>query len=434
MRIIELNNRLSRALLLSATLALAASYLVFGTFRFIAAVISEPQNRVDAGFLESAAAYFPGSSAIESRLAARLLASDDDLTQSYESYAEKALYHANRAASLSPWSYEAHLLRAAALEQKGEYDEAEKALEHALRLSPNRIDLHWRLANLFIRADRIDRAVEEARLAARGDPGRLPDILNLVWQATDGDLGRLRGVTGESPHARLTLADFLAAQGREPDAAAVFTGIDRQSLGNMTRDAGKLISSLIDKKRFAEAAAMWKHASGAQYSDGIFNGDFESLLREGLTQFDWQLAETKYADIGITSKIARSGFKSLLVVFRGLDTTRINDEIRHLALVEPGVAYRLSCYVKTQDLLTEDGPRIAVASADSNAVLVESEPIGPGSRDWSPLEMRFTPPPNTGAVWVKVRQAPRFSYSKPTSGVALFDDFTVRREGAKRVE
>ena len=415
-----------RVALFCGAMLLVGIYLTFGLFRFVTSVIADPRNQVEVQFLESAAALFPNSAPLQARLAAKLLAAGSTETESYEAYVDRALAHANAAASLAPHSYEAHVLRSAALEYKGDLDAAEAALREAVRLSPNRVDLRWRLANLLIRKDRLTEALAEARYVADAEPRRLPEILNLVRQASDGSLEALEAVTAATPPAQLALAAFLALHEQDELAVAHFTRIDRRALAGLP-ESGRLIDSLTQAGRYSAAAAMWAHLHGVAEMSGIRNGGFEDPLRQGFNQFDWKLGQTKFADIGITSKQAHDGQRALLVIFRGIDTTKLRDEIQQLVLVEPGKGYRLKAYVKTQDLMTTEGPRLVVLRADNGNTMAESAPIAAGSSDWQEIAVEFTAPEILSAVRIGLQQMPKFSYSKPTIGVVLLDDFDLKR-------
>src|SRR5438045_9223265 len=93
----------------------------------------------------------------------------------------------------------------------------------------------------------------------------------------------------------------------------------------------------------------------------VWNGSFEGKILKGFEQFDWTIGQSQYARIAITSGIAHSGARSLRIDFAGRDTTRLDEEIKQLVLVKPGVRYRLECFIKTEGLLTPEGPRLAVS-------------------------------------------------------------------------
>jgi len=152
----------------------------------------------------------------------------------------------------------------------------------------------------------------------------------------------------------------------------------------------------------------------------------------GFSQFDWNIATNPFARISIDTRIAHSGNRSLRIDFTGRDTARLEDEIKQLVVAQRGAHYRLGCFVKTEDLITPEGPRIVVVDQKSQTSIASSDPVSPGSNDWRPLSVDFTVPEPSRAILVAIKRIPKFSYDKPTSGTVWLDDFTVTTLGDNR--
>ena len=69
------------------------------------------------------------------------------------------------------------------------------------------------------------------------------------------------------------------------------------------------------------------------------NEGFETPIRSNLAQFDWNLSQSKYAKIGITTATARTGQRSLKISYNDIDTTTLDNEIRQLVKARPGARY-----------------------------------------------------------------------------------------------
>jgi hypothetical protein len=158
----------------------------------------------------------------------------------------------------------------------------------------------------------------------------------------------------------------------------------------------------------------------------MWNESFETPVRSNFAQFDWNLGQSKYARIGITTATARTGQRSLKISYNGVDTTTLNNEVRQLVKARPGALYTLACYVKAEKLLTPDGPQVVVTTQDSATPIAASAAIEAGSYDWRLLTMDFAAPSNAQAIIIAVKQTPQFSYVDPTSGTVWFDDFVLR--------
>ena len=164
----------------------------------------------------------------------------------------------------------------------------------------------------------------------------------------------------------------------------------------------------------------------------IWNGGFESDILKGFAQFDWTISRNDYARPGIDSSTFHSGSRSLRVDFTGRDTTRLDGEIKQLAVVRPGARYRLECYVKTDALVTPEGPRIAVTNITLQSEIAVSDAVAAGTSDWHLIAIDFVAPQSAQAVVIKIKRVPRFSYDEPTKGTVWFDDFTLTEQDVRK--
>jgi hypothetical protein len=143
---------------------------------------------------------------------------------------------------------------------------------------------------------------------------------------------------------------------------------------------------------------------------------------EGLNQFNWGIRLNKFAWVAIDRSVARTGGRSLKVVFAGLDTTTLSDQVQQTMVLKPGGGYNLECYAKAIDLITPEGPRIAIIG--QGGLIGESSPVIADSSDWQRLTISFVAPAN-GVVTLAIVRTPKFSYDDPTRGTIWFDDFAL---------
>jgi tetratricopeptide (TPR) repeat protein len=417
--------------------------------RFVVAVASDPRVGVGQETLEAAAAYYPDSARVQARLAARLIETGVAQTESHEEVADRAIDAATRAVRLASWEYENWLLLAAARELKGDLAGAETALDESLKRAPNNVNARWRLANLLIREEKMDRAMDELRATLAADPTRLPATLGLLWQASGGRLDSLVSVAGASPKARLALTRFLIQQGRLDDAAAMVassksadgkqSAVDGQLFRDLPEDGGRLIDELLAAGQVEFAAKIWRAAvspanrdgfddvSGGNRSEAMWNGGFETPIKQGLAQFDWRVGGSEYARIVLAPQ-GRAGGRSLRIAYLGRETTKLKDEVRQMVLVSPGARYRLECYARAEKLVTPGGPQVVVTVPGSDKPIAATPAVDADTRDWRQLSVEFNAPPDARALIVSVRQTPQFSYVTPTTGVVWFDDFSLKRQ------
>ncbi len=429
---VELRSLVSRSVIIIAAICGVAAFVSLSATQFAVAIVTDPEAQVDVAVIEGAANYFSNSARVQARMASRLVEDRVDIAENHERAAERAVYYATRAVTLAPRNYEFRILSAAAKELRGDMGEAEEELRAALKLAPYLVTVHWRLANLLLREDKLDQAATEFRLANAADPELLIPALNLLWQSSEGKIELLRAAVGGDPRSQLTMAQFLVLQRQPEMAVKIAIGVDRGTILSFT-ESSKLLDSLISTGRTDLASELWRDFFGVGDKPGnplmlIWNGGFESPIRDDFVQFDWNLSQSKCAKIGITAASARTGQGSLKIAYQGIETTALNNEIRQLVKVKPGAHYTLTCYVKAEKLVTPDGPQVVVTTQDSGAPVAASAPLGAGSYDWRLLTMDFVAPSNSPALIVAIKQTPRFSYVDPTLGTVWFDDFALTEQ------
>ena len=394
------------------------SYAIISNF--IVSALTDERASVARETLSAAAEYIPNSGRLHARLA--------EVSEKEGEMAE-AQSHALRAINLSPFNYNYHLLLATIKESNGEPSAAEQSLREAIKLAPNKTEPHWQLANLLLRSGKLGQAAREFRASCALNNRLLPVTLNIVWRASAGRLDATEAVTGNDARSRLALAEFLLKQSRVVEAASVFNQIERKE--RMLPEGREFINALVASDQLEVARDIWIDLAGDNAKDGslIYNGSFESDISKDFAQFNWVIDRSDYAKIRILAGQARTGTRALRIDFTGRDTTRLTSEIRQLIVLSPGVRYRLECYAKAENLVTSEGPRVAVTTkADPNWIAM-SEPVASGQAGWQHLSIEFTAPEisegKAAAFHVTVRRKPKFSYDQPTVGTICFDDFTL---------
>lgn len=424
---LQLKSLSLRFLMFGVALIVCVGLVGFELQRFITSAVASAAVEIDLPTLKFAADYFPTSARLQARLAARMIESQMDNQQSHETLAENAFRHASQAVRLAPANFEYRVLLSAAAELKGDSDTAESALREAARLASTNVGVRWQMANLFLRLGKLDESLQEFRFVAEAEPTRLPTILPLLWRATSGNLSAVESVAGNDSQARLTFAEFLTEQKQFEGAAQVFSQTDRNHRLQLPQ-TGRILDAFLKAGQWQEADALWRDTMANESNASLlWNGHFEISPRKGLTQFDWQLANNSYARL-VVQPGGRSDKKALRVGYLGLDTTRLDREAQHLAVLQPGRLYRLECFAKPEKLITDEAPEIAILRADNRELIAASAPVSTAVNDWQLLAVDFAVPSDLPAVIVTIRQIPRYRYTEPTRGAVWFDDFNLKAQ------
>jgi hypothetical protein len=420
---LKLDSLASRVLVLigAAVACTLLVRLVLG--HFVVRVMADQRYGFDREAMLTAIGKQPDSARVNYRLAESAMTVDP----------EQALRHAARAVELSPWDYRSRRLLAFALELNGRRNEAENSILAAVKLAPNHGELNWTLANIFLRSGKFKESLPHFRNAALRRGATPDESFELLWRASGGSRELLDTMAAGHPEMQLSLVRFLRAAGRIEDAIAIFSRVDRQ-VRLRSGQTGKFIQSLADSGQPGAARDLWLDlactlANQVPASVGpIWNPGFESDLLKNFGQFDWTINANKYARIGFDRTERRNGVRSLRILFSGIDTTLLKDQIYQPVVLRPGARYRLQCFAKATDLVTPEGPRLALTGAGGNPITV-SEPVGEGTSNWETLSVDFVAPADQAPKFISIVRIPKFSYDDPTRGTVWFDDFSLTEIG-----
>jgi tetratricopeptide (TPR) repeat protein len=319
------------------------------------------------------------------------------------------------------------MILASAQDLNGDRASAEQSLREAIRLAPNNAEVHWRLANLLVRENKLDMALEHFRAAITASPTRLQSVLDLVWNDSGEKFEAVDSVAGSLPDVRLGLAFFLQKKSRHEEAAAVFSQIDRQARLRSPSTAN-FLNALTSAGKVDQAHRLWVELVTGKQSHNppiVWNGGFEEDPGPVQVRFNWNLSSSKYAAVAIDPATGRTGSRSIRVDFAGIDTTTLDGEFRQLLVTRPGARYRLECFVKTKNLVSPEGPRLVVLSGDTASQIAATTPVAAGSSEWQPLAVDFAVPSDTKTIEIRIRRQPKLSYDEPTAGIIWFDDFSL---------
>ena len=108
-------------------------------------------------------------------------------------------------------------------------------------------------------------------------------------------------------------------------------------------------------------------------------------------------------DVSLDTSQFHSGTRALRFVFSGPAFS--DSGVSQYVPVEPNVRYRLSSFVKSEDIVSASGPRIVVQDYYNNQVLASTEDLLSTS-GWRQLVADFAAGPETRLIAIKVMRVP----------------------------
>ena len=113
------------------------------------------------------------------------------------------------------------------------------------------------------------------------------------------------------------------------------------------------------------------------------------------------------------------------IAFNGFAAAQYNHTYQVVA-VEPNARYRLSFWLRAENLKSAGNPLIEIVNANDDNLIKASEAFPTGSLDWQQINVEFAAPPNAEGIVVRVGRA-LCGAQCPLFGTIWLDDFQISR-------
>ncbi|MGH9777360.1 MAG: tetratricopeptide repeat protein [Candidatus Acidiferrales bacterium] len=346
---------------------------------------------------------------------------------------ERAREHYREATRLNPYDSRYWLDLANLLAVTGAPEEAEAAVERALRVDPHTPATLWAAGNFWLRTAEPRRGFPHLRAALEADPGLAPALIQSCHNAVRDPDVVLREVLPPRPRFLLVYLWLLVRQNETTGAARVWPALVQMGGDFKAEQALFYADYLIDSGDADSALQAWNdlrrlklvpEASGA--GELLYNARLRQAPLNG--GFDWRIVE--HPDVGVTQSDGRPGSAAAAVVIRFLGEDNLH--YRHFfqfVPVTPNTRYRLEAWASSENISTESGARLEVyAPHDSSAPPARSAALV-GTNDWQPLAVEFTTGPRTRLVRVGIVRFPSQRVESRIRGVVRMSEFSLRRVG-----
>ena len=304
-------------------------------------------------------------------------------------------------------------------EEIGDTRGALDAFDQAVRWAPYYAHTHWHRGNLLLRMGRSDEAFAELRTAATANERYLPNLIDLSWSMSRGDVNttvELIGISDEPE--RLALIKFLARHGKGNEAIEQ-TRLLTTPLSD--RDRTELVRLLFSAKAYRAAFAV----SDPAKIPSLLNGGFEEPFIFDDAVFGWTIPPGQNRNgfaIDVSEKFG--GSKSLQINLDGewIPGTPL---LSQTVVLDPSRMYRLSFAVKTKDLVTGGPPIVTVSDATTDQLLAKSDVLPSATSPWVTVDFNFNTLATTEAVVVRLQRNSCESGPCPIFGVLWLDEFKI---------
>ena len=304
-------------------------------------------------------------------------------------------------------------------EWNGDGEKARFSFHRAMGLAPNQSPVWIRAAAYHFRLGEGEEGLR-AGAHAQSISGTSDAFLFQYYERYVADaLLVTRALAGDR---RSLSAWFRRLQARRDskDAALAWAEMDRRKFTDVPL-AASYVAFLLDQRLEEEARQVWlKAAPPGPAGDRIYNGGFEQ--DPSGCRLDWNLAPVPGVDMERDTSVAKEGSFSLCVRFHNSGNVALNSPAQTV-VVSPGT-YRLSAWLKTEGITSDQGVALCVTDAESPERLAkQTEPLL-GTNAWTEIQTDFSVPPQTTLIDISVCRR-RSKYYSGLAGTAWVDAVTL---------
>jgi len=321
----------------------------------------------------------------------------------------RALANFKRAVNLDPFEGRYWLDLAATYEVINEVGGSQQALEQALRAEPTSPSIAWESANFYLAQNDTSRALPLFRVAVEyGTRDTAAAALKLCWRATHSVSQIVSQALPPEPDPYFVLLNILTGGGQSAPANELWHALIAQKLKFTVEQAFPYFDYLITTRQVDQAAEVWR-SLGQLDSDLledpqlnlISNGGFEGKYLNGA--FGWRHKPYSQVSITLDTSAFHSGTRALRLLFTGpaLSDTGVYQYVP----VRPNVTYRLSAFVRSEDIVSASGPRLVIQDSYSNQVLVSTDDLL-GTTGWRQQVVDFVTGPEARLITVRIMRVP----------------------------
>ena len=329
---------------------------------------------------------------------------------------------------LSPFDFRWWIELGRAREEAEKYEEAEAALKRAVELAPGYVYPRWQLGNFYLRRDRSEEAFAELKKATVRNVVYRDQVYAIAWDYFDRDTARVEEIAGNSFENKLSLVKFYAVKERPEDSLRIWNKLSEEE---KNRDPGysKIVAQGLYDKRFYRSAIEFARQLGIDPDAkiaAVTNGGFEKPIADPKeTYFGWKLSPAEKLEIKTDTTQKKEGARSLRIVFTGYSGTDLINHIWQAAAIESGKKYRLSFWLKTENLKSSGTPTLEIVNAGDDKIIIASKPFPTGSNNWQEITMDFAAPENSEGIFIRMARA-YCGEVCPIVGTIWVDDFKIQ--------
>lgn len=330
---------------------------------------------------------------------------------------EKAIVYFRKAIAQNSHESRYHVDAALAYGIASKSDEAYQAIKDALKLGPTDTEIIWEAANMHLAAGEDAEAYRLLSILANVNMKLAYRVYTLAWRYHPDEKILMERIPPKTSHAFRGLLQVIIQFDQSRAGVVVW---ERFRAAGFQLDANELypyIDYQIERNpNHAEAA--WRKIYAAEDDfrnrNYIYDASFEGqTINRG---FGWRFEENAVANVAYDTMEAKSGNRSLRVVFKG--GSGLVGFFQYLVL-KPNTSYRFQGFTKSSGIMATDPPHLAIFG--NEGVLLGRGPDLIGSQIWSEQSFVFRTSHNGSIGFITLRRNKGESTARGTLWLDSFE-------------
>ncbi len=284
-----------------------------------------------------------------------------------------------------------------------------EAVHSALAAEPGDPEVAANAALLFMAASEFNRALPLFRHALASNPDAATNILPVCWRQTRDASLILGDVIPDSPTLQLQFLSMLTQQKETAAARQVWQFLIGSHKIFQPQLGFFYLDYLLHQHDVEGYERAWRDLAGVSpglqsylpNENLIVNSGFEQpLLNSG---FDWRHVPSDHVIAGIDDAVAHSGMHSLSFSYDGNPVSDAG--WKEFVPVLPNSEYEFSAWIKSENVISSSGPRIALVDAYTGADIFLTDDVL-DTHPWQEMKGTFRVPAITELIAVKMVREP----------------------------
>lgn len=338
----------------------------------------------------------------------------------FEEFNDSALKFYINAVELNPVSFKAWLGIAELLNDTGRSEESNKVIKHVTSSVPYSFSEIWQASILASINGSSELALDNLLRIAKYDGNRQAKVFELLTKTYNDPSYITTKIT--DVELLVDFFNYLVSKSKLPESIYLWNYLEKNNVVVDDKYKFNYITLLINRNRVNEAFNIWNNIYNTKLSRNlVWNGDFEYELNG--RGFDWQIQESKYADIVIDNSNTKSGDKTLKVFFSG----KTNINFYHVKKIVPLLGYKkylFSFAYSSKDITTDSGLYWEIKCNHKKTIAFSNMILG--SKDWYTEKLEFTTPYNCNNADLILIRKPIKKLNNRISGTVWFDEIEIK--------